>query len=110
VAELGGNDAFWQFADNYFAIRAGGDQTDHATLMARLATEAGVDSASFASCLENEETINLVQEDLSNATETGGRGTPWSILIGPSGKTYPINGALPKQAVEQLIDLALQEA
>ena len=47
---------------------------------------------------------------MNNAAETGRRGTPWSILIGPSGKTYPINGALPQQAVEQLIEIARQEA
>jgi hypothetical protein len=47
---------------------------------------------------------------MDNAIATGGRGTPWSILIGPTGKTYPINGALPDNAVEQLIQIAKDEA
>jgi protein-disulfide isomerase len=51
-----------------------------------------------------------VQADMTNAQETGGGGTPWSILIGPSGKTYPINGALPLSAIEQLISVAKAEA
>jgi len=51
-----------------------------------------------------------VQADIDNAIATGGRGTPWSILIGPSGKTYPINGALPTAAIEQLIQVARDEA
>ena len=110
VAELGGNDAFWTFADGYFAARGSGDKTAHDVLVPQLVTEAGVQEAAFTNCFENGEKLADVQADMKNVTETGGKGTPWSILIGPSGKTYPINGALPQQAVEQLIEIARQEA
>jgi len=110
VAKIGGNDAFWIFADGYFAAKSAGAQVALDVLVPELVAAAGVESGVFASCFENGETLAQVQEDVDNATATGGRGTPWSILIGPSGKTYPINGALPKQAVEQLIELARQEA
>lgn len=110
VAKLGGNDAFWVFADGYFASRQSGTNVAHDVLVPQLAATAGVDAAAFTTCFESGETLPAVQADLTNASETGGRGTPWSILIGPSGKTYPINGALPQQAIEQLIEIARQEA
>lgn len=74
------------------------------------ALAAGVDEDDFTKCYQNGETLSLVQEDIDNALATGGKGTPWSILIGPGGKKYAINGALPQQSVEQLIELAKQEA
>lgn len=110
VAELGGNDAFWIYADGYNAARAAGDKTAHAELIPKLVVQSGVNQASFTECFEDGWAQAAVQADIDDAVETGGRGTPWSIIIGPTGKTYPINGALPIQAVEQLIEVARQEA
>lgn len=75
-----------------------------------LAVAAGVKQSDFQQCLENGDTLSIVNDHMQNAFETGGKGTPWSILIGPSGKKYPINGAVPQQTVEQLIALAKSEA
>ena len=110
VGELGGNDAFWTFTDAYFAARGAQDGTAHDVLIPRLALEAGVTQGAFTSCFESGDMTVRVQADMTNAGETGGGGTPWSILIGPSGKTYPINGALPQSAIEQLISVAKAEA
>lgn len=110
VGELAGSDAFWSFTDGYFAARGANDGTAHDVLVPRLAVEAGVSNAALTECMDSGRTQPLVQEDIDNAIATGGRGTPWSILIGPTGETYPINGALPTAAIEQLIEVALDEA
>lgn len=110
VAELGGNSAFWTFTDGYFRDTLTNDRTNIETAIPKLVLEAGVPQDAFSECFESGRTASAVQEDVQNAIETGGRGTPWSILIGPSGKTYPINGALPAAAVEQAIQKALSEA
>ncbi len=110
VALLGGNDAYWKFTDDYFAARGAGDKTAHNELIPKLVIAAGVQPTTFAKCFDNAETAAAVKQDMDDAIETGGRGTPWSILIGPSGKTYPINGALPQQSIEQLIEIAKKEA
>lgn len=110
VAEIGGNDAFWKYADAYFGARGSGDKTAHSELIPRSVTSAGVSQQAFTECFESGRLTEAVQSDMDNAVETGGRGTPWSIIVGPSGKTYPVNGALPIQALEQIIDLAIKEA
>jgi len=74
-----------------------------------LAVAAGADKKDFTSCLEQKETLPLVQEDISNAVATGGKGTPWAIIVGPSGKKYPLSGALPQATIEQMIQLAMAE-
>ena len=37
------------------------------------------------------------------------KGMPWSIVVAKNGKKYPPSGAMPYEAVKQLIELALQE-
>ena len=109
VAELGGNDAFWSFTDGYFDATAT-PGADIAELIPELVVAAGVDQAAFTECFESERHVASVQEDLDNAIATGGSGTPWSILIGPTGKTYELSGALPKSSIMQMIQVTLDEA
>ncbi len=110
VAELGGGNAFWIFTDGYFEARGAGDSTEHQALMIRLAGKAGVSTSAFNDCMDSERHKQAIQDDMSDALETGGRGTPWSIVIGPTGKTYPINGAQPAAVIEQVVKLAIEEA
>lgn len=110
VATIAGTDAFWTFTDGYFAARAAADERPVDQLVNALALEAGVSTADLTACIEQGDTIAAVEADMENAFATGGRGTPWSVLIGPTGKTYPINGAVPPAAIEQLIQVARDEA
>lgn len=109
VGSLGGNDAFWQFSDRYFEVRGARDATPHGELIPQLVTETGVDQNAFTSCFEEATFASKITAHSADAIETGGRGTPWSILINEDGKTFPVNGAQPKASVEQLINFALQE-
>jgi protein-disulfide isomerase len=110
VADIAGESAFWTFTDGYFAVRGAQDGTPHDILVPRLAGEAGVTASALNECLTSGRTQAKVQADIDNAIATGGRGTPWSIVIGPTGKTYPINGALPAAAIRQVIQVARDEA
>jgi protein-disulfide isomerase len=109
VAELGGDVAFWKFTDGYFEQTLTNDRTDIDTLIPKLVATAGVNSAKFTECFESNRHQEAINADMADAAETGGRGTPWAIVIGPSGKTYPINGAQPQAAIEQIIETALKE-
>ena len=109
VAKLGGNEAFWKFADRYFEVSLSNNRTDIEMVIPKLIGEIGVSDTDFQSCMNSGELMADVEEDFNNAVATGSRGTPWSILIAPNGKTFPINGAQPAAAIEQLIQIALTE-
>jgi len=106
AAELGGNDAFWQFADRFMELTPSNNQTDIETVIPQIVKEIGLDQTAFQTCFTSGKYDQHIQDDIDNAVATGGRGTPWSIMIGPDGTTYPINGAQPLAAIEQLIGIA----
>lgn len=109
AAELGGNDAFWKYADRFFELTPSNNQTNIDTVLPQIAKEIGLDEAKFASCLASNKYDAHIEGDVQNAVATGGNGTPWSIVVAANGKKYPLSGAQPYASVKQLIDLALQE-
>jgi protein-disulfide isomerase len=106
--ELGGNEAFWKFADRFFELTPSNDQTDIATILPQIAKEIGLDVGAFNTCLASGKYDAHIEEDVQNAVASGGRGTPWSIVVTKSGKKYPLSGAQPIENVRALIDTALE--
>lgn len=101
VAKVGGNDAFWTFADLIFSERS----LNEATNLVRLpefAETAGVNVEEYQSCLDNGETRSLVEEDFNNARDIGARGTPYSVVL-VGDQQLVINGAQPYDVVRQMI-------
>ncbi len=109
AAESGGNEAFWKFVDRFFELTLSNNRTDIDTVLPQIARELGLDEAKFSSCLASGRHDERIEEDHQNAIASGGRGTPWSIIVSKSGKTYALSGAQPYAAVKQLVDLALKE-
>lgn len=109
AGELGGRNAFWTYVDRFYAVTPSNNQTDVQTVLPQIAREIGLDESKFNSCLTSGKYAKHIQEDLDNANATGGNGTPWSIVVAKNGKKYPLSGAVPYEAVKQLIELALQE-
>lgn len=109
AAELGGNDAFWKFADRFYELTPSNNRTDIDKVLPQIAREIGLDQAKFAACLTSGRHDQRVKTDYRNAIASGGNGTPWSIVVSKGGKKYPLSGAQPLAAVKQLVELALQE-
>ncbi len=109
AAEQGGNDMFWKFSDRMMELSEANNRTDIDTVIPQIVKEIGLNQANFQTCFESGKYNDHIQADIANAVETGGRGTPWSILIAPNGKTFPINGAQSAASVQQLIELARKE-
>ena len=105
--EQGGNDKFWSYADRLYEVTPANNGLDPAELP-KIAQYVGLDVAKFNTCLGSTKYDKHVEDEVQNATATGGNGTPWSIVVGKNGKKYPLSGAQPLPAVKQLIDLALQ--
>ncbi|MHB1118071.1 MAG: DsbA family protein [Minisyncoccota bacterium] len=107
AGDLGGNDKFWAYADRLYEITPSNNNLDPAELP-KIAQYVGLDVSKFNSCLTSGKFTKHIEDDVQNATATGGNGTPWSIVVDKNGKKYPLSGAQPYASVKQLIDLALQ--
>ena len=108
VAEIGGNDAFWQFTDKFFEATPSNNRTNVDTVLPKIIAELGLSQSAIDACVTSGKYDQHIQDDIDNAITSGGRGTPWSIVISPSGETFPLSGAQPYQSVRQLIEIALK--
>lgn len=102
VTQVGGNDAFWKFADQVFAERSINEPTNVARLP-EFAEIAGVSQTDYEACISSGRGKAKVEADAQNAVATGGQGTPHSIIL-IGGQTMLINGAQPYEVVKQMID------
>ncbi len=105
--ELGGNEKFWMYLDRIYDLTPSNNGLDPAELP-KIAEYVGLNVTDFNSCLDSGIYAERIEEDLQNANATGGKGTPWSIIIAKNGEKYPINGAEPYETVRQMIDFSLQ--
>lgn len=80
VANLGGNDAFWNFADTYYETTPSNNQVD-LSILPSLASGAGVDKDAFGACLTETTYQKEVDTDFAEARAAGGTGTPFSVFI-----------------------------
>ena len=102
IARLGTNDNFWAFTDEAFANqRLLGDAWYREKALA-----FGIDSGAFASCVNDKRVVADIQTDLDEATSAGGRGTPYVVVITPTGQLIPFSGALPYEQVSAVIEQA----
>lgn len=108
VAEIGGNNAFWQFTDRFFELTPSNNQTNIDVVLPKIIEELGLSQSAIDECVASGKYDQHIQDDIDNAVATGGRGTPWSIIISQNGETFPLSGAQPYTTVKQLIDISLK--
>lgn len=109
AADQLGTDGFWAFSDKFFELTPSNNQTDLDTVFPEIAAEIGLNQATFDECIATEKFANKIDRDMQNAIDTGGRGTPWSIVVGENGEKIVISGAQPVQVVSQLIETLLNK-
>jgi protein-disulfide isomerase len=109
--ELGGNKAFWAYADRIFEVTPSNDRLDLA-LLPQIAQEIGLDRAKFEVCLKGDarggKYAAHIEAERQDASTSGGTGTPYTLVIGANGEIFPISGAQPYAAVKSIIDAALK--
>ena len=109
AAELGGELKFWEYTDRLFEITPSNNGLD-LTLLPDIAEYVGLDRDVFVECLESERHRSDVDEDLQDAINSGGRGTPHTILITKDGKNSAlIQGAQPFETVKAQIEQILND-
>ncbi len=107
AGQIGGQEAFWQFADTLYAETPSNDGLDLSRLP-EFAETAGVDVTAFEECTNSDQYQDLVQSEYQDATSNGGQGTPYNVVVTNRGNTYPLPGAVPYQSMTQVVDAILE--
>ncbi|MDO8407648.1 MAG: thioredoxin domain-containing protein [bacterium] len=108
AARVGGNDAFWAFADLLF-----NNQPANPSSYGALAKQAGVqNSDAFATCYADaaNQVDARISADRKNALLAGASGTPYSLLLVNGKVTQVIDSAYSYDALNQLVTEALASA
>jgi protein-disulfide isomerase len=104
MAEQGGSDAFWAFTNKVFEEDLQLSPENYQSV----AQELGLDMAAFDECTSEMRYDDLVQQQMENAMEIGGQGTPFNVLLTKDGQSLTFSGALPIERVRPLVDRALR--
>lgn len=108
AGEIGGNAKFWAYTDRIFEVTPSNNGLDPNELP-NIAEFVGIDRAQFEECLTSGRYAQHVADDLADAINSGGQGTPYSVVIAPNGKKFVVSGAQPYVSVKSVVDIALQE-
>lgn len=106
--EQGGNEAFWAFADRIFEITPSNNGLDPARLP-EIAADIGLNKETFNACLNSGKYSDKVESQFNDAIDTGGQGTPHSIIVTKAGQFIPLSGAQPYGTVKNVVETILAE-
>lgn len=102
----GAQGKFWEFQDRIFATAEEWTPLpDAAPVFARIATEVGLDTATYRACVESQVMRPMIQADYQRGVTAGVNSTP-SFLIG----NEVLSGALPIERFREAIARATSSA
>lgn len=105
ASELGGNNAFWQYADLVYERTNSNGNGLSPDVLVPFAQEIGLDGEAFKACLESGRMTARVEEDVVEGRKIGISGTPGNIMINnKTGEAIPAAGALPTEALQNIVD------
>ena len=108
VAQLGGNDAFWKFANAIYARTKSNGNGFPLDQLVPLGKEIGLDEKQLKECIEAAKYASRVQEDLDEGIQVGITGTPANFLLRhDTGEVILKVGAQPSDAIKPDIDKLL---
>jgi len=103
VGEVAGNDGFWEFSDALYEAAANGSKYANSQL-SQLVKDLGYDVKAFDDCVAAGTYKDRVSTQYQDAVASGGRGTPYSVVIAKDGSKQPLSGALPIAQIKAMID------
>ena len=112
VADLNGNDAYWEFLDVVFAKYPTGTYVDLAEVP-DLAGDVGVSTADFNECYTSGRMKAVVDKEFNDAAAAGQQlpdgniGTPFNVIIAKGNPPSPLVGAQPLAAMRQIVQTLL---
>lgn len=109
VADLGGNDAFWEFTDTYYTKTTSNGNGMTPDGIVQIAKDIGINTKKFQVCLDAGTFAQDVKDDLAGGAGAGIQGTPGSFLVGPDGSAQLISGAVPYSQLVDAVESLLAE-
>jgi len=109
VAELGGNEIFWKFADAVYTRTRSNGKGFPVENLAPLAVELGLNQEAFRQCLDSGRMAARVRHDLDTGTKAGVQGTPGNILRNNrTGEVIAVHGAQPYERLSEAVQKLLK--
>jgi len=106
AAKLGGNDAFFKFADSVFTNQASLTPEGSEAMLNDAATKAGLDAAKVAACSQTPEAKNNVQASIRLAQDLNVSETPTLFV---NGRSVPLNvEALPYETLKKIVAFQIE--
>jgi protein-disulfide isomerase len=112
VAELGGEDKFWEYLDLLYTTTKSNDGLDLSTLP-DLGAKIGVDKAKLKECIDSGKYTAKIKESIAAGTKAGAAGTPYTV-INFKGESIPLVdetgrglGSIPYDVLKKIIDKML---
>lgn len=102
AGELGGDDKFWAYVDRVFAVTPSNNGLDPAQLPV-IAGQLGLDRDAFLTCLDSGRHRARVDADADEAYRAGAEGTPFTVVLGPTGRAYPISGVVSPEELALIV-------
>lgn len=106
VASVAGNDAYWKFLDELFALAPLNTPFPMPQLDATISKVATL--APVKACIAAGTHKVKIQQETADAVASGGNGTPHNILLDKKGNPTLIAGAQPYEVVKAAVDAALR--
>lgn len=99
---------FWELTDKIFEVTPANNGLNLEQLPTLAASVGVADIPAFSACLTSDRHRAKVDADYADARTAGGQGTPYSIIIGPTGEPAPISGAQPLSVLKAAVEPYLQ--
>jgi protein-disulfide isomerase len=108
AASLGGNTAFWAFEKEWYANLpqdgAGETAAIDSQQLAKTAKDVGLDATAFNDCVTSNQFKSKIDAQYTDGINAGVSGTPYSVVITPSGTKIPLAGAVSYATLKTTID------
>jgi len=112
VAELGGNEKFWQFTDVLFSKKNFNEQPYKGLdpkELPNIAASIGINKTQFTQCLNSGKYEDKIKESYNDAVNSGAQGTPYTIIVTKNEKIPITRGAIPFEQLKSAIDTILSQ-
>lgn len=109
VASIAGESSLWRFIDILHAAAPDVNQFNPRDYPGAI-SQLGVPEAEFTTCMDEGRFADRVQADFENALAAGGEGTPYIVVFVEGQEPVALEGALPYDAMKQVIDRSIQSA